>query len=63
LKCSRKRRRLYRDRTGYSIVAQAGTKEELPEMVLDAVRCHFDDVALMSKIIRLHLVHDEVPAA
>jgi hypothetical protein len=48
---------------GHSIVTQAGTKEELREMVRDAVQCHFDDPAQMPKIIRLHFVHDEVLAA
>jgi hypothetical protein len=48
---------------GYSIVTQAGTKEELREMVRDAVQCHFDDAEQMPKIIRLHFVYDEVLAA
>jgi hypothetical protein len=48
---------------GYSIITQAETKEELHEMVRDAVRCHFDDAAQMPKVIRLHFVHDEVLAA
>ena len=48
---------------GHSIVTQAETKSELREQVRDAVLCHFDDAAMMPKIIRLHFVHDEVLAA
>ncbi len=44
---------------GYSIYTQAGSLEELRDMVLDAVRCHFEP-ADMPKIIRLHVVKDEV---
>jgi len=44
---------------GYSIFTQAETFEELKEAVKDAIRCHFEDVA-MPKIIRLHQVKEEV---
>jgi len=44
---------------GRPIFTQAGTLEELKEMVRDAVRCHYEDGA-GPKIIRLHLVKDEV---
>jgi hypothetical protein len=44
---------------GYSIYTDADTLEELREMVRDAVRCHFDD-GDRPRIIRLHLVKDEV---
>jgi hypothetical protein len=44
---------------GYSIYTDADTLEELREMVRDAVRCHFDD-GERPRIIRLHLVKDEV---
>jgi hypothetical protein len=44
---------------GYSIYTQAGSWEELKEMVRDAVRCHFgEDEA--PRLIRVHLVRDEV---
>ncbi len=36
--------------------------EELKTMVQDAVRCHFED-ADRPKVIRLHLVKDEVISA
>lgn len=44
---------------GYSIYTQAATSEELKEMVRDAVRCHFDEEA-RPRVIRLHMVKDEV---
>jgi len=48
---------------GYSIFTEGETWEELREMVRDAVACHFEDAACRPKIIRLHLVRDEVVAA
>jgi len=47
---------------GYSIHTQADTLDELKEMVQDAVRCHFDE-AERPRVIRLHLVKDEVITA
>jgi hypothetical protein len=44
---------------GHAIFTQADTLDELREMVRDAVRCHFDDPE-RPKIIRLHMVRDEV---
>jgi len=44
---------------GYAIFTQAADLEELKAMVQDAVRCHFEDGA-GPKVIRLHLVRDEV---
>ena len=44
---------------GYSIHTQAESLEELKEMVRDAVRCHFDE-EVRPRVIRLHLVKDEV---
>ena len=44
---------------GYSIYTQAATLEELKEMLRDAVRCHFEEAA-RPRVIRLHLVRDEV---
>lgn len=46
---------------GYSIHTQAESLEELKAMVRDAVRCHFDE-ADRPRLIRLHLVKDEVIA-
>lgn len=47
---------------GASIVTEADDIGELREAVRDAVRCHYDD-ADRPKVIRLHLVRDEVIAA
>ena len=44
---------------GYSIHTQAETLSELKEALKDAVRCHFGD-ADQPKLIRLHLVKDEI---
>lgn len=44
---------------GYAIHTQGDTLDELKAMVQDAVRCHFDD-ADRPRLIRLHLVRDEV---
>jgi hypothetical protein len=44
---------------GHSIYTQADTLEELKRMLQDAVRCHFEENA-GPRVIRLHLVKDEV---
>ena len=44
---------------GYSIYTQADTLAELREMVRDAVSCHFDEET-RPRVIRLHMVKDEV---
>ncbi len=44
---------------GYPIFSQADTLDEMRALVRDAVRCHFDEVD-RPKVIRLHLVKDEV---
>ena len=44
---------------GYPIFTQADDLAELRTMVQDAVRCHFEDDA-RPRVIRLHLVKDEV---
>ena len=46
---------------GHSIYTEAETLEELRQAVADAVRCHFEE-AEMPRIIRLHLVKEEVLA-
>jgi hypothetical protein len=44
---------------GYSIYTQAEDMNELRNMVIDAVRCHFEEEE-MPRVIRLHMVKDEV---
>ena len=44
---------------GYSIYTQADTLEELKGILRDAVRCHFEPES-GPRVIRLHLVKDEV---
>ena len=46
---------------GESIFTEAETMEELKTNIREAVHCHFDDDKL-PKIIRLHLVKEEVIA-
>jgi hypothetical protein len=46
---------------GDSIVTEADDLESLREMVRDAVVCHFDEEE-RPKVVRLHLVHDELLA-
>jgi predicted RNase H-like HicB family nuclease len=46
---------------GHSIYTQAETIDELKAMLQDAVRCHFDENE-RPRVIRLHLVKDEVIA-
>jgi hypothetical protein len=44
---------------GHSIYTQADTLDDLKVMVRDALRCHFDE-GDRPRVIRLHLVKDEV---
>jgi len=44
---------------GAPVFTEADTLEELREAVRDAVRCHFDP-GTEPKLIRLHLVREEV---
>ncbi len=46
-----------------SIFTQADDIDSLKEMLRDAVRCHFPDQQTRPKIIRLHIVRDEVIAS
>jgi hypothetical protein len=46
-----------------SIFTEAEDLETLKVMVKDAVHCHFDTEEERPKIIRLHIVRDEVFAA
>lgn len=48
---------------GYGITTQAETREELRDMVRDAVACFFEEPDQAPKFIRLHYVYDEVLAA
>ncbi len=48
---------------GESIITQAEDLETLTKEVKDAVHCHFPDETLRPKIIRLHIVQDEVFAS
>ena len=45
----------------HSIFTAGETIDEIKAMVIDAVHCHFDDHK--QRIIRLHIVRDEVFAA
>ena len=47
---------------GESVFTQADDMEALRENVLDAVRCHFPDAERRPKMVRLHMVRDEVIA-
>ena len=47
---------------GYSIYTEADSLDELKSMVLDAVRCHFEEGGA-PKMIRLHFVREEVIAS
>jgi hypothetical protein len=44
---------------GEAIFTQADTLDELKTNIRDAVQCHFDE-AHLPKIIRLHLVREEI---
>ncbi len=44
---------------GYSIYTEGETLDELKENVKDAIKCHFDEKEI-PRIVRLHIVKDEV---
>lgn len=46
---------------GYSIYTEGETLDELKENVKDAVKCHFDEKEI-PRIVRLHIVKDEILA-
>lgn len=48
---------------GESIFTQASDIDTLKDMLRDAVRCHFPDQQTRPKVIRLHIVRDEVIAS
>ena len=45
---------------GVDIFTEGETMEEIKRNVLDAVRCHFDSEQGRPKVVRLHLVKDEI---
>jgi predicted RNase H-like HicB family nuclease len=45
---------------GYSIFTQGETVEELKENIMDALRCHFDEIKDIPGIVRLHFVREEI---
>lgn len=47
---------------GESVFTEADTLPELRKRIQDVVHCHFDE-SNMPKIIRLHIVQEEVIAA
>ena len=46
---------------GHSIFTQCDEYSELPSILRDAVKCHFDEDE-MPTLIRIHLVKDEIIA-
>jgi predicted RNase H-like HicB family nuclease len=48
---------------GESIFTQADDMNSLREMIRDAVQCHFEDEQQRPKVIRLHIVREEVIAS
>lgn len=48
---------------GEPVFTQADDIENLKEMLRDAVRCHFPNEQMRPKVIRLHIVRDEVIAS
>jgi len=46
---------------GFSIYTQGDTLDEVKQMAIDAVRCHFDEDEIPN-LIRLHMVKEEVIA-
>lgn len=46
---------------GFSIFTEADSWDQLKAEILDAVRCHFDAEEL-PRLVRIHLVKDEVIA-
>ncbi len=47
---------------GESIFTQADDMDTLKQMLRDAVHCHFPDEQNRPKVIRLHIVRDELTA-
>ena len=47
---------------GFSIFTQGDTMQELKNNIKDALACHFDKESDIPKVIRLHMVKEEVLA-
>lgn len=47
---------------GESIFTEAEDMKALQDQIRDAVRCHFGESEALPKVIRLHMVRDEVIA-
>lgn len=47
---------------GFSIFTQGDTMQELKDNIRDALACHFDKESEIPKVIRLHMVKEEVLA-
>jgi len=45
---------------GYSIFTEADTIEELKKNIIDALKCHFENKEGLPKIVRLHIVKEEI---
>jgi len=45
---------------GESIFTEGENLAALKKNILDAVRCHFEDLSRRPKVVRLHMVKDEV---
>jgi predicted RNase H-like HicB family nuclease len=45
---------------GFSIFTQGETVEELKANIMDALRCHFDEIQDIPRIVRLHFVKEEI---
>ena len=45
---------------GHSIFTEGDTLDEVKKNIFDALRCHFADEEQIPKIVRLHLVKEEV---
>ncbi len=53
---------LYQKTLGFSIFTQGDTMQELKNNIKDAISCHFDKGSDIPKVIRLHMVKEEVLA-
>jgi len=45
---------------GYSIFTEADTIEELKKNIIDALKCHFKNEEVLPRIVRLHIVKEEI---
>ena len=47
---------------GFSIFTQGETMQELKQNIKDALSCHFDKESDIPRVIRLHMVKEEILA-